>query len=66
MSIPGEATFRQQFGEYRYLRQVMSELITLAMKRPVSAFVEQVFGDPLKRMPIPMNRPGFAGGAAAI
>jgi hypothetical protein len=57
MSIPGEATFRQQFGEYRYLRQVMSELITLAMKRSASAFVEQVFGDPLKRMSISMNRP---------
>jgi hypothetical protein len=66
MSIPGEATFRQQFGEYRYLRQVISERITFAVKRSASAFVEQVFGDPLKRMPISMNRPGFVSGAAAI
>jgi hypothetical protein len=66
MSIPGEATYRQQFGEYRYLRQVISELITFAVKRSASALVEQFFHDPLKRMPISMNRPCFVGGAAAI
>ena len=65
-SIQGEATFRQQFGEYGYLRQVMPELITFAMNRSASASVEQFFHDPLKRMPIPMNRTCFAGGAAAI
>jgi hypothetical protein len=66
MSIPGEATFRQQCGEYRYLRQVMSELITFAMKCSASALVEQFFHDPLKRIPISMNRTCFVGGAGAI
>jgi hypothetical protein len=61
MSIPGEATFRQQFGEYLYLRQVISERITFAVKRSASALVEQFFHDPLKRMPISMNRPCFVG-----
>ena len=65
-SIQGEARFRQQFGEYGYLRQVMPELMTFAMNRSASASVEQFFHDPLKRMPIPMNRTCFAGGAAAI
>jgi hypothetical protein len=44
----------------------MSERITFAMKRSVSTLIEQVFHDPLKRMPISMNRTCFEGGAAAV